>query len=301
MKPIGTELREVGEGIFAHIQRDGSWWLNNSGVVVRDGVAAVIDTCATRPRTSAFRERIAELTPHAPRLLINTHAHGDHTYGNAVFPEATVIAHVGCRAAMADDPVRWSPAREWWAPVPRWADLPLRLPDITIHEHTEVHCADRRVEVWPVGGRAHTDHDLVIVLDEVAFVGDLLFRGGTPLFISGSLTGYLEALPLLRRLAPRILVPGHGEPCDQDEVDAHERYVRLVLEAARAGIEQGMTPLGVARELDLDEFGDRTDSERIVLNLHRAFADVNPEHGFDMERAFTDAIAFHGGPLRTRV
>jgi cyclase len=270
-------------------------------VVVSGDAVSVIDSCATRQRAMAIRDRISRVTLSVPRILINTHAHGDHTYGNQVFEEATVIAHHRCREAMATDPVRWSQAREWWDPAPDWLDLDLKLPDVTFDAPTSIWCSDRRLDLRPVGRSAHTDHDVIVVLDDVAFVGDLLFNGGTPLFISGSITGYLEALPVLHELAPRTLVPGHGEPCSQDEVDAHERYVRLVLRAAEDGIAQGMAPLEVAREVDLAEFSERTDSERIVLNLHRAYADLDPEHHFDLAAAFADAITFNRGPLRSHV
>lgn len=296
-----VQLREVADGVFAHVQHDGSWWINSSGVVVRDGVVVVIDSCATRERARGLRARIREVETNAPQYLINTHAHGDHTYGNDEFGEATIIAHHRCRSAMIEDPVRWSHAREWWSPAPQWTDLALRLPDLTIDAPTTLWCADREIEIRPTGQIAHTDHDLIVVLDEVAFVGDLLFNGGTPLFVSGSVLGYLGVLPMLRALAPRVLVPGHGEPCGHDEVDAHERYVRMVLASAEEGIYQSLTPLEVAREIDLGEFSERTDSERIVLNLHRAYADLVPHRAFDLGDAFADAMTFHGGPLRTHV
>lgn len=303
MSTVTTEaaLREVADGVYAHVQSDGSWWINNSGLIVDGGDAVVIDTCATRARVEAFRARIDELGAPAPSRVVNTHAHGDHTYGNAVFPEATIIAHEGCRAAMLADPVRWSSLRESWAPTPEWSDLELRLPTVTITQPITLWCGEREVIVRPVGRVAHTDHDLVVELDEVAFVGDLLFSGGTPLFVSGSIAGYLRVLPYLRSLAPRLLVSGHGEPCGQDEVDAHERYVRMVLDAAAAGLSDGLPPLEVARALDLGEFAERYDSERVVLNMHRAYADLDESRPFDIHRAFADAMEYNGGPLRTGV
>jgi cyclase len=296
-----TALREVADGVYAHVQSDGSWWINNSGLIVEGEDAVVIDTCATRARAEAFRRRIDEAGAPAPSRVVNTHAHGDHTYGNAVFPEATIIAHEGCRAAMLADPVRWSSLRESWTPTPEWSDLELRLPTVTINQPITLWCGERELRVRPLGKVAHTDHDLVIELDEVAFVGDLVFSGGTPLFLSGSLTGYLEVVPYLRSLAPRLLVSGHGEPCGQDEVDAHERYVRMVLNAASISLSGGVPPLEAARELDLGEFAERYDRERVVLNMHRAYADLDEAWNFDIRRAFADAMEYNCGPLRTDV
>ena len=75
-------LEEVSDGIFAYVQLDGSWCLNNTGFLVgRDGVTA-IDTCATEGRTRAFLAALSSVTPKPVRVLVNTHHHGDHTHGN---------------------------------------------------------------------------------------------------------------------------------------------------------------------------------------------------------------------------
>lgn len=296
-----VELREVGDGVFAYVQHDGSWWINTAGFVVTDEGVTVIDSCATRARATALRRAIERTTTAPIRRLINTHAHGDHTYGNEVFGDAVIIGSKGCRAAMLADPVRWSPVREqWWSPPPAWTDLAVRPPDVTIGSATTVWSDDRRIELRPTHGVAHTDHDVIVVVDDVVFVGDLIFSGGTPLFLSGSITGYLEVLPQLRDFADRTLVAGHGAPCGLDEVDANERYARLIVESAASGIAAGATPLTVARDLDLGEFACRSDPERVVLNLHRAYADLGARE-FDLSGAFADAIGFNGGPLSTDV
>ena len=44
-------LEEVADGVFAYVQPDGSWMINNTGFLVAgDGVTAV-DACSTERRT----------------------------------------------------------------------------------------------------------------------------------------------------------------------------------------------------------------------------------------------------------
>ena len=84
-------LEEVSDGVYAYVQLDGSWGLNNSGFLVgRDGVT-VIDTCFTERRTRALIDTIESVTPRPLRTLVNTHHHGDHTHGNYLMPAATII------------------------------------------------------------------------------------------------------------------------------------------------------------------------------------------------------------------
>src|SRR3990172_1081214 len=92
------KLEEVSPGIFAYVQLDGSWGLNNTGFLLGSDGVTVIDTCFTEARTRAFHDAIRTVTDLPLRTIVNTHHHGDHTHGNFLFfPAATVIGHELCR------------------------------------------------------------------------------------------------------------------------------------------------------------------------------------------------------------
>src|SRR5436309_6616113 len=80
-------LEEVSAGIFAYIQLDGSWGLNNTGFIVGSDSLIAIDSCFTERRSRAFRDAIRSVTGLPVTALVNTHHHGDHTHGNFVFRE----------------------------------------------------------------------------------------------------------------------------------------------------------------------------------------------------------------------
>src|SRR5262249_43369531 len=84
--PGPPELSEVSAAIYAYIQPDGTWWINNTGFLTGPLGVISIDSCATRRRTQAYIDAIASVTPAPVRALINTHHHGDHTFGNCLFP-----------------------------------------------------------------------------------------------------------------------------------------------------------------------------------------------------------------------
>jgi len=291
-----ADVVEVGDGVFAYVQRDGGWWVNTTGFVTGADHVLAVDACGTERRTRALAEAI-ESTAAAPvRTLVNTHFHGDHTYGNSMFPAATVIAHHRCRAAMLADTVLAN-TPPLWHPGPAWGDVSIKAPTVTFADRLTIWVDDLAVELRSVGGRAHTDGDVVAWIPDrgVLFTGDMLFNGGTPLLISGSVTGYLTALDGLRAIGAEVLVPGHGLPCGPEIFDVHTRYATFVLHAAGQGRAAGMTPLQTARELDLGEFAGLGDPERIVLNLHRAYADLDGTDALDVPAAFPDAVAYNGG------
>ncbi len=140
--------------------------------------------------------------------------------------------------------------------------------------------------------------------ERVLFAGDLLFVGLTPLVFAGSVEGALAALDWIAGFGPDVVVPGHGPltpAADLPDVLAdHERYYRFVLDLAAEGRRQGLAPLELAREADLGGFGDWSDAERIVLNLHRVYADAEGRP-MPVVEAMTDAIAWNGGPMTTHV
>jgi cyclase len=118
----------------------------------------------------------------------------------------------------------------------------------------------------------------------------------------GSVSGSLVALDRLVEFGAEVIVPGHGEPCDGTAVDIVGRYLRFVQDTATAARSAGLTPLDAAREADLGEFAELTDAERLVGNLHRAYAELDGAHPgapIDLVAAFTDMVAFNDGkPLR---
>jgi cyclase len=300
--PAGSpRLEEVSAGVFAYVQPDGSWFLNNTGFLVgRSGVVS-IDTTSTELRTRAYLEAIASVTNQPIRTLINTHHHGDHTHGNCLLPLATILGHPRCRAEILATP--FPPPAGLWSSV-AWGDLHREPPFVTFDDRLTVWVDDLRVELYAVPTPAHTTNDVIAWIPErsVMFTGDLLFVDGTPFVPMGSVSGSLSALRWLREFGAQTLVPGHGPVCGSSAIDDVEAYLRFIQETARRGKAAGQAPLALARQTDLGRFAALTDPERIVGNLHRAYAELDgaePGAPIDTRAALMDMVAFNGGqPLR---
>jgi cyclase len=301
------ELAPVADGVHAWLQPDGSWWLNNAGVIVGAEDVVLIDTCATRRRTEALLAVVDEVADGRPiRLAVNTHMHGDHTYGNVLLPAATVIvAHERTREALLADFILNS-TPPIWSPTPDFGVTTIRPPTVVVRDQATLFAGDRRIELRHPGYPAHTEGDLVAWLpdERVLFAGDLLFHQVTPLVLMGSLDGALRSLDWLAGFTADTIVPGHGTLISSaslpDVLATHERYYRFIADTARRGRAAGQSPLAVATETDLGEFAAWPDAERLVLNLHRAYADLTATQ-VDLLVAFSDAVAWRGGPLHSAV
>jgi cyclase len=302
-----STLIPVADGVYAWIQPDGSWWINNAGAIAGPDDVVLIDTCATRARTERFLTAVHSATDGRPiRLAVNTHLHGDHTYGNALLPDSTtIVAHERTREGLLADFIL-AATPPIWSPTPEWGITALRPPTVVLRDAATLFAGRRRIELRHPGYPAHTPGDVVAWLPDegVLFSGDLLFHQVTPLVFMGSVDGALRSLDWLAGFGAHTVVPGHGPLIENgslpDVLAAHERYYRFIGATARLGMTDGRTPLDVATGLDLGEFTDWPDAERLVLNLHRAYADAAGTE-MDLLAAFTDAITWRGGPLHCAV
>ena len=144
-----------------------------------------------------------------------------------------------------------------------------------------------------------SNHGVWIPERSVLFCGDLIFNGGTPFLLMGSVAGAIEVLEqVIRPLGAQTIVPGHGPVFgDQRPVDATLDYLRFVLELAARARDAGLTPLQAARDTDLGRFAAWPDAERIVGNLHRACAELDgvPRGGpIDAPAALADMVSYNG-------
>lgn len=288
-------LEQVADGVHAYVQPPGGWCVNNAGIVVDGGACAVVDTAATRARADGLRAATRTLHPAEPGLLINTHHHSDHTFGNSVFaPETLIVANERTRTQIIDNDLH---LQQLWPDVP-WGDVGVRPPTLTFDESLTVRVGGLRLELFTVGP-AHTAADLVVWIPDrrVLFAGDVALSKVTPFTLMGSVRGSLTALEQLRELEPDVVVPGHGPVAGPEVLDANIAYFRWVAELVRAGERDRLSALDIARAAEPRLFSSWLDRERLVANIRRGLeeaAGLAPGAPLDIGTAFAEIIAFHG-------
>ena len=106
-------LHELGPGSYAWLQPDGSWGWSNAGLVVDGEESLLVDTLFDLPLTRAMLDAMRDAVPAARSIdvLVNTHANGDHCFGNELVEGAVIVAS---RASMSspnpalNSRVRWT-------------------------------------------------------------------------------------------------------------------------------------------------------------------------------------------------
>jgi glyoxylase-like metal-dependent hydrolase (beta-lactamase superfamily II) len=202
---------EVGDRVFV---RRYAFFDQNIGVVLGDGAALVIDTRSTNAQAREIVADLRRLTASPVTVVVDTHGHFDHAYGNHVFRPSPIWGHEGCVTFMArtGEARRTRIAAENPEIATDLAEVVIDPPDKTFSETAYVEVGGRRVELRFLG-RGHTDHDIVVDVRDagVLFAGDLLENGAVPSFGDAYPLDWPETASRVAELAVGVVVPGHGD------------------------------------------------------------------------------------------
>ncbi len=201
----------------------------NVGLVLGDDGAAVIDSRAHHRQADALRTEIEQLTRLPVTTLINTHYHWDHTFGNARFPEASIVGHVRTREALAErgDEMKQQLLEADWMPVEAKPDIEavaITPPDVTFSQSMQLPVGGRLLDLRYLG-LAHTDSDIVVMVDDVCFAGDLVEESAPPAFGDSFPREWGTTLGALEPLVSGAVVPGHGDVVDAAFVAAQREEI----------------------------------------------------------------------------
>jgi cyclase len=271
-------VRQVAPNIYGHIRSKATWYWNNAGFIVGNDYVVVVDSLATVGLTQQFRDEIRKITDKPIRYLINTHHHGDHTYGNHVFAGATVISHDYCRHEVIEagtpDPDVWNTI----FPEFDFRGIEATPADITFDKHLTLYMDGQEVRLVHFGP-GHTIGDIIVYLPEegVVFAGDFIFLYSTPLGMEGSFAGWLKNLDAMTKLGAQTYVPGHGPVCGAEGLNLCRDYLIFVQSEAKKRFDKGMTVDEAVRDIDLGPFKQWPNHERILLNLERLWREFRGE------------------------
>ncbi|HJP87580.1 MAG TPA: MBL fold metallo-hydrolase [Candidatus Limnocylindrales bacterium] len=232
-------IREVGDRVYA-LHYD--FYDQQIGVVIDLDDVMVIDTRSTPEQAREILADLRSLTAKPVSIVVDTHWHYDHAFGNSVFRPAAIWGHV--RAA--ERIVRDGPEaiREIAAVEGQLAadivNVRLDPPEHTFDDRATVMVGDRRVEL-AYHGRAHTEGDISVTVPDaqVLFGGDLIEQGAPPSFGDSFPMDWPATVERLLPLATGAVVPGHGKVGGrtfvEEQLSAFQGLAALALEVHDGG------------------------------------------------------------------
>ena len=291
-----TSLNEVGNGCLAYLQGDGGWGWSNAGLIIGDGVSLLIDTLFDLTITQHMLDTMGSHTRSAPiGTVVNTHANGDHCYGNQLMGGAQIVASSATAQEMSEVPPALLAAlnadqgetgelfRSFFGEFD-FEGIDVRLPDRTFDGRLEMDVGGRVVELIEVGP-AHTAGDTIVVVPDagVVYTGDILFIGGTPIVWAGPLSNWVAACDLMLGMDVDTVVPGHGPITDKAGVTAVRDYLTFVEHEATARHAAGLDAFDAARDIGAaigasEDFSSLGEFGRIAVNVEAVYRQLDPSH-----------------------
>jgi glyoxylase-like metal-dependent hydrolase (beta-lactamase superfamily II) len=210
---VNSQWLEVGERVYVRRYE----FYDQNIVVVRGGRGAlVVDTRATPAQARELLADIAGLGIHRVDVVVNTHGHHDHAFGNRQFRPAVIWGHTRCAVMIAaTGALQVSQAA---AELPEIADdlaaVVLDPPDRTFDDRAVIDLDGRVIDLQYLG-RGHTDNDIVVSIPDadVLCAGDLVENGAPPSFGDGFPMDWPATVGGLLAMTGRgtVVVPGHGD------------------------------------------------------------------------------------------
>jgi glyoxylase-like metal-dependent hydrolase (beta-lactamase superfamily II) len=264
-------MKQLAPDVWTHAI-DAEGFPTLSAVILTSRLAIVVDTLTGPADMRPVVEFLAAEAAGLRHVVVNTHHHWDHVFGNAAFPGLDIVAQRGCPRLIkaellgGDESFRLPPAEG----VP--------LPNVTFGDRLTYADDDESVHLIHTPG--HSEDSLVVFLA----TRRMLFGGDTvewplPSFCQrDGREEWVRTLRQLKQLPVDLIVPAHGPAMDKRIIDANERYVAGVYEAVAAakadGVSRGDLDLPPARFLGdgvvVDEVYETVHHE----NLHWAWDEV---------------------------
>jgi glyoxylase-like metal-dependent hydrolase (beta-lactamase superfamily II) len=224
---------EVGDRVFV---RRYAFFDQNIGVVLGGDDVLLIDTRSTHVHAREIVDDLRTLTASPVTVVVNTHGHFDHAWGNRVLRPAPIWGHEGCVRFMerTGEARRTRIADQNPSIADDVAEVVIDPPDRTFAEIAYLDLGTRRIELRHLG-RGHTDHDVVVSVRDAAvvFAGDLLENGAVPFFNDGYPLDWPETALRLAELVFGVVVPGHGDHADRRFADDQAGSILHLAELAR--------------------------------------------------------------------
>lgn len=284
-------LHEIGDGLFAYLQPNGQWGMSNAGLVTSEERSLLVDTLFDLRLTREMLDAMASHTALCPiGTVVNTHANGDHCWGNQLVPRAEIVASAACAEEMTRlDPAVFSAflRAEGLGELGQYMQrifgafdfdgITLTPPTKTFAGELSFELGSRRVDLFEVGP-AHTAGDVLVWLprERVVFTGDILFVEGTPIVWAGPIDNWIRACERILALDPQTIVPGHGPLTDAGGVRAVRDYLRYVNDEAKKRFDAGMSVAEAAHDIALGAYSSWRDKERIAVNVSTRYRELAP-------------------------
>ena len=268
---------EVWKNLFTVVNGDGVD-SNTIFLITRDGVV-VVDTRVTPNEAEKVLVEIRKQTNLAIVYTINTHYHGDHTFGNQIFQSSgPIIAHENVRRSLSGDSGKDHLGSFNSRNIHELDKTVVTPPTIVFKDEMEIFLGGYSLRLIHV--RGHTDGDLFIYIKELKtlITGDLVVHKKIPDMSDAYIEDWISAMNKLGNLDAEIYIPGHGDPGGKPVLLAMRHYLFNLKTLVLKGLEEGKSlkeTQDAARPVLIKKYKGWENLDLIDANIQRAYLEYS--------------------------
>ena len=226
-----------------------------AGAVIGPNWAVVIDTLALPGEALEIRDFIEQELQVPIRYVIDTHYHGDHSWGNCFFPGTTIISHVLCRELL-DSRGRAS-LEEARRQSPTYRQTRIVLPHMTFSEGVmSLRVGKKTLSLTPLPGHSADNIGVMLEEDRVLFAGDVFMP--LPYLVDGDIEDMVASLKKIGRMGLENVIQGHGDIVLRGEVEGAIKDNLTYLSNLRKAVRKASRrkyPLDMLAEVGVESCG----------------------------------------------
>lgn len=281
---VTLTAREMAPGVFVVLPDDvfaKDHVATTAGFVVGERGVLVIESMLNGDLAAQLIGLVRRATTKPIRFLVNTSYHGDHAYGNFLFPDSTVvIQHPATKRYMEEN---FEDDRRFMIGLMGAGKgierVQARTADLTVDDRISLDLGGRIVEVRHFGF-AQTPGDLVVWTPEakILWVGNMIQAPSPalPWLLEGRHRDTMTTLARVRDFLPEdaVIIPGHGRPMRPADIDFSLTYLHDLDRAVGAALDEGRSVEATLAAVGMPEFGDYSLFEwaHTAVNVPAAYA-----------------------------
>ncbi len=200
--------------------------VSNSGIVITDEGVVIIDAQTSPGAAKNLHDKIRGITDKQIRYVVNTHYHGDHTYGNATWQKLGVPI-IGSALTSRFMAIREAKMKMFYRSRGLPSDgIPVVLPTFQFENEFTFDLGGTEFQLKHLGP-GETEDSIVVWLpkQKLLFSNDTMHCFGFPIFgqpmTNEGLDGdgkFLDTLTSYSSLGAELVIPGHGHVTDNSSI-----------------------------------------------------------------------------------
>lgn len=262
--PHVASVKQIASDLYFFFDYDGS----NSVFLVTDQGVLVIDT-REHPRAGQdLIDRIRKVTDKPIKWVINSHFHGDHTFGNAAFQAAgaTFVAQKETARIMQQVQPKEMARRMDYFESHHYDpnEVKLILPDVTFDNEMTIRLGGREVRLFYLGpGQQPGDTFVLFPQDRALYTPGAFARRSIPnMAFTPSVDNWIKLLNQVAAMDVDYILPAHGDVANRGDVKELAAMLSDEYTTVQGAIAKGMSLEQAQQTLTFPQYKDWRNYDR---------------------------------------